>query len=504
MKKSILLLILGVLSITVSIGQKKIDLDKVAATYATQSFNEFYEMLSLPNDAHFPQDIEKNVHWCEQAFTKRGFITQRLNTPTVPLLLAERSTKNASKTVLIYIQIDGQPVNPSQWQQESPWKPTLKEKDAAGNWNIIPYERLYDGFNPDWRIFARATSDAKGPAMAFLAALDAAQSIKVQPNYNIKVIMDFEEELGSPNLPQAVLKYKNELAADMLIIYDGPRHVSNQPTLSFGARGICEITLTTFGPRVPVHSGNYGNYTPNPAMRLARLLASMKDDNGRVTIPTFYDGISLTDEEKKILKQVPDNEIEIRKFLGIAKADNIGDNFQESLQYPTLNIRGLDALFIGKEVRTLIPATATAEIDIRLVPGSDPDRLIGLVKKHVQNQGYYVIDREPTEDERMQHEKIISFKSNFSYAAFQTPFNSEPGVWLNKAMVKAFGKKPIKIRMMGGSIPISPFVTTLNIPAVSVPTVNADNNQHAENENIRVGNYVDAVKTFLAILMEKL
>ena len=504
MKKFTYLTALFALSISFTFAQKNADLDKVAATYATQSFKEFYEMLSLPNDAHFPLDIEKNVQWCEQAFAKRGFTTQRLNTPTVPLLLAERKAKNASKTVLIYIQIDGQPVDPSQWQQESPWKPTLKEKDSEGKWNTIAYERLYEGFNPDWRIFARATSDAKGPAMAFLAALDAGQALKIQPNYNIKVIMDFEEELGSPNLPPAVLKYKNELAADMLIIYDGPRHVSNQPTLSFGARGICEITLTTFGPRVPVHSGNYGNYTPNPAMRLAQLLASMKGDDGRVTIPGFYDGISLTADEKAVLKQVPDNETEIKKFLGIAKADNIGENFQESLQYPTLNIRGMDALFIGKESRTLIPATATAEIDIRLVPGSDPDRLVGLVKKHIQDKGYYVIDREPTEAERMQYEKIASFRSHFSYAAFQTPFNSAPGVWLNKAMVKAFGKEPIKIRIMGGSIPISPFVTTLNIPAVSVPTVNADNNQHAENENIRVGNYVDAVKTFLAILMEKL
>ncbi|GIL23651.1 MAG: hypothetical protein BroJett042_21640 [Bacteroidota bacterium] len=490
---------------TLAFAQKNTDLNKVAAEYARQSFREFSELLSLPNDAHFPQDIEKNVRWCEQAFAKRGFTTQRLITPTVPLLLAERKVKQAKKTVLIYIQIDGQPVDATQWQQESPWIPALKEKEASTNkWNIIPYERLYEGFDPDWRIFARSTSDAKGPAMAFLAALDAAHGLNVQPNYNLKVIMDFEEELGSPHLPSAVVKYKNELSADMLIIYDGPRHVSNQPTLSFGARGICEITLTTFGPRVPVHSGNYGNYTPNPAMRLAQLLASMKDDHGRVTIPTYYDGIILSDEEKAILKQVPDNETEIRKFLGIAKADNIGNNFQESLQYPTLNIRGLDALFVGKEARTLIPATATAEIDIRLVPGSDPDRLVGLVKKHIQDQGYYIIDREPTEDERMQHEKIISFQSHFSYAAFQTSFTSEPGIWLNKAMVRAFGKEPIKIRMMGGSIPISPFVTTLNIPAVSVPTVNADNNQHAENENIRVGNYVDAVKTFLAILMEKL
>lgn len=502
--KNLLPLFLLLISFLSTAQSKKIDLDQVANKHAVQSFKEFYELLSLPNDAHVAEDIEKNVLWCEAAFAKRGFSTKRLNTPAMPLLLAERPSKNARKTVLIYLQIDGQPVSASQWEQESPWKPTLKEKDANGKWQPIAYERLYEDLNPDWRIFARATSDAKGPAMAFIASLDALKELKAEPNYNLKVIMDFEEELGSPNLPAAVTKYKNELVADMLIIFDGPRHVSNQPTLSFGARGICEITLTTFGPRVPVHSGNYGNYTPNPAMRLSKLLASMKDDDGRVTIPGFYDGTVISDEEKKILLQVPDNENEIRKFLGIAAPDKIGNNFQESLQYPTLNIRGMDALFIGKEARTLIPATATAEIDIRLVPTSNADRLIGLVKRHIQDQGYYLVDKEPTEEERMKYPKIAAFQSTFSYGAFQTPFNSETGIWLSKAMVSAFGKEPIKIRITGGSIPISPFVITLGIPAVAVPTVNADNNQHAENENIRVGNYIDAVKTFLAIMMQRL
>ena len=480
------------------------NLKTVSEKYAVKSFKEFYDLLSLPNDAHVPEDIEKNVQWCEKTFAMRGFTTLRLKTKTVPLLLAERKVKNAKKTVLIYLQIDGQPVNASAWDQESPWKPTLKQKDEHGKWNAIPYEKLYEGYDRDWRIFARATSDAKGPAVAFLASLDALKELKAEPNFNMKVIMDFEEELGSPHLPQAVKDYKNELAADMLIIFDGPRHISNQPTLSFGARGICEVTLTTFGPRQPVHSGNYGNYTPNPAMRLAQLLASMKDENGRVTISGFYDGVELSAEEKETLKQVPDDENEIKKFLGIAKPDNIGENFQESIQYPTLNIRGLDALHVGDQARTLIPAKAVAEIDIRLVPSSNPERLIGLVRKHVEDKGYYVIDREPTEEERMKYPKIASFQSSISYGPFQTPFNSACGLWLNKAMVKAFGKDPIKIRMTGGSIPISPFVTTLGIPAVSVPTVNPDNNQHAENENIRVGNYVDAVKTFLAILTEKL
>ena len=480
-----------------------LNLEKTAEKHAVASFREFYELLSLPNDAHVQADIEKNVKWCEAAFAKRGFSTQRLNTETVPLLLAERKVNNPVKTVLIYLQIDGQPVNPSQWNQESPWKPTLKEKDNAGNWNTIAYEKLFEGINRDWRIFARSTSDAKGPAMAFLASLDALKELKAEPNFNMKVIMDFEEELGSPHLPNAVVQYKNELAADMLIIFDGPRHVSNQPTLSFGARGICEITLTTFGPRVPAHSGNYGNYTPNPALRLAQLLASMKDEDGRVTLPGFYDGVVLTEEEKQILQQVPDDENEIKKFLGIAQPDNIGNNFQESLQYPTLNIRGMDALFIGKEARTLIPATATAEIDIRLVPSSNPQKLIDLVRQHVESKGYYIVAKEPTEEERMKYPKIAAIESSISYLAFQTPFNSDCGIWLGKAMTNAFGKAPIKVRTAGGSIPISPFVVTLGIPAVAVPTVNADNNQHAENENIRVGNYIDAVKTFLAIMLEK-
>jgi acetylornithine deacetylase/succinyl-diaminopimelate desuccinylase-like protein len=496
-----------VLLLTASRAQKKPDLNAVAEKHAVASFKEFHALLSLPNDAHFPDDIEKNVQWCEAAFAKRGFTTKRLNTSTVPLLLAERNISKptkATKTVLIYLQIDGQPVNPAQWNQESPWKPTLKEKDQKGNWQPLAYERLYEGYNPDWRIFARATSDAKGPAMAFLASLDALAELKQEPNYNIKVIMDFEEELGSPQLPAAVNQYRSDLAADMLIIYDGPRHISNQPTLSFGARGICEITLTVYGPRNPAHSGNYGNFTPNPAMRLAQLLASMKDDDGRVTLPGFYDGVVLTNQEKEILRQVPDDETEIKKFLGIAERDKIGDNFQESIQYPTLNIRGLDALYVGKEARTLIPDKAVAEIDIRLVPSSDANRLIGLVRQHVESKGYYLIDRAPTEEERLRYPRIASFQSSISYGPFQTPFNSEAGLWLSRAMTKTFGQEPIKIRMMGGSIPISPFVTTLGIPAVSVPTVNPDNNQHAENENIRVGNYVDAVKTFLGILAEKL
>ena len=481
---------------------KKEKLDELAEKYTYRSFDQFRELLSIPNDAHFPDHIMKNVTWCENAFSARGFSTQRLETETVPLVLAERKVKKPEKTVLIYLQIDGQPVDPRWWSQSSPWKPALKAENELGIWEEIEWNRINSNFDPDWRIFARSTSDAKGPVAMFLAALDAVEEIKKEPTYDIKVIMDFEEELGSPRLPAAVVEFSEELASDLLIIFDGPLHISNEPTLKFGARGISTITLTTYGPIVPQHSGHYGNYAPNPAVRMSQLIASMKSEDGLVTIPGFYDGIIIDEKTKEILASVPDDEKVIQNRIGIAQPDAVGNNYQEAIQFPSLNVRGFSSGWVGDKVRTIVPATAIAEIDVRLVKESDPDRLLGLIKQHIKDQGYYITSGDPTEEERSRYPKIISWYSETSYRAFRTPVDSEVGVWLSRALSKAHGKEPIKIRTSGGSIPISPFVTTLDIPAVSVPTVNMDNNQHSPNENIRLGNYQDGIKTMISILLE--
>lgn len=480
-------------------------LDALALRHARATFDEFRKMLALPNDAHYPEDIEKNVQWCEAAFPRRGFSTQRLATATVPLLLAERkSTQAGARTVLAYLQMDGQPVEPKFWHQESPWKAVLKKQVEGEGWVEIPWESLQGELDPDWRIFARAASDAKGPVMIFLAAMDALAELGEELPYHLKVIIDFEEELGSPQLPKAVETYREALAAEALVIFDGPPHISNEPTLSFGARGIADVTLTVFGPPFPQHSGHYGNYCPNPALRLAQLLAGMKDEYGRVTIPGFYDGIAIDDKAKAEMARVPDDEQYIKSKLGIAAADRVGGSYQEALQYPSINIRGMASGWVGEEARTIIPSSATAEIDVRLVLESDPERLIGLIKQYVEEQGYLVLDRQPTSRERLTHDRICRFDYSVSYKAFRTEFESPAGQWLTRAMTKAHGKAPIMIRTAGGSIPISPFVTTLGIPAVAVPTVNPDNNQHSPNENIRVGNYVEGIKTMLAVFRERL
>ena len=461
----------------------------------------FKDLLAIPNDAHFHDDIEKNIVWCEEAFGQRNFTTRRIPSAGVPLLMAEYEHKLSNKpTLLVYLQVDGQPVDPAFWFQDDPYIAVLKEQSEEGDWQPIAWSKLEDEINPDWRIFARSASDAKGPVAMFLYAMDLIHREAIEIPYNLKVIMDFEEELGSPNLADAVAKHKHWLEADHLVIFDGPPHLSNQPTLTFGARGITTVTLVTYGPNFPQHSGHYGNYVPNPAIKLSQLIATFKDWDGRVQVDGWYDGIDIDDKTKKVLEAVPDDENEMRYKIGFAQADKVAPNYQESLQYPSLNVRGMRSGWVGDEVRTIIPATAIAEIDIRTVKESNPQDLISKLRAHIEKQGFYITDEKPTAREKLMNKQVISMTFNVSYQAFRTPVDGPTGQWLKRAMKKATGHDPILKRTSGGSIPISPFVNTLKLPAVTVPTVNPDNNQHSPNENLRLGNYFEGIGIIYSVL----
>lgn len=478
---------------------------ELVSASATESVTMFREYLALPNDAQNGADIRRLTQWLAVALEARGFSTERLRTPGSPLLFARRNSPSAKGTILVYLQADGQPVDSTAWIHSGPYRPVLVE--AGESPTVIPWSRVdgrRDTWDDDWRIFARSASDSKGPNIQFLRALDLLDEAGVVLDYNLKVIVDFEEEMGSPHLADAVQRHRDLLAADALIIFDGPPHASGLPTLKFGARGISTFTLTTYGPRVPQHSGHYGNYAPNPGLRLSRLLASMKDPRGRVTIPGWYDGVELDEETRRILARVPDDEQAIRAQLGIAEIDAVGTSLQEAVQYPSLNIRGLSSGWVGQQARTIVPATAVAEVDVRLVKESDPERLLSLVRQFVESQGYLVLDREPTDEERQRHPRIATFTSRTSYRAFRTDFDALPGRWLTAGMSHLFGEPPILIRTSGGSIPIAPFVETLGVPAVTVPTVNPDNNQHSPNENIRVGSFLEGIAIVASVLSEPL
>ena len=418
--------------------------------------------------------------------------------------IGNKFISNKFKTVLIYFHMDGQPVDPSKWNQSDPFDPILTE-NINGGWVEIDRDRINTNPDPDWRIFGRSTSDDKGPPMMLVNALEILEKLNKKPEFNIKLIIDFQEEMGSPTVVSAVSLYKEKLKSDFLLIIDGPRHPSNKPTLTFGARGISRITLTSYGPIKPQHSGHFGNYAPNPAMNLSKILSSMKDYDGVVTIPGFYDGVTLTNDIRKILDEVPDDEEAINNDLLISSPDKVGNNYQEAIQYPSLNVRGLKSGWVGKEARTIVPDIAIAEIDVRLVKESEPEKLLNMIKDHIIKEGAYVINsREPTNEERLTKKNIIRYDSKISYLAYRTEIDSPIGNWASRALKNAFLEEPIKKRTSGGSIPISPFVTTLNVPALTYPSVNKDNNQHSPNENIRVGNFIDGTLGMVYLLLEKI
>ena len=469
------------------------------------SLPAFAEFLAIPNDASIDGQLEPNLQWLERAFGQRGFTVERLPNAGIDLLLATHTgAAQDAPAVLFYGHVDGQSVDTSKWVLAPPYTPTYGRMDRAedGTVSYAPAELPARPDSSDVRLFARSSSDAKGPIMMFLVAWDQLAAEDRLPEYTVKFIVDPMEETSSPDLPGAVERHRAALAADHLVILDGPVHPVNKPTLVGGARGIAGATLTVYGPKLPQHSGHYGNYAPNPALRLAQLLGSMKDQRGRVTIPGWYDGITLDASTRELLAAVPDDPTEIRTRIGFAEPDAVGGNLQEALQYPSLNIRGMASGWTGAETRTIVPATAVAEIDIRLVKESDGDRLLGLLRDHIENQGFHLVppDREPTDAERAGYPRLASLRGETSYGAFRTDLEGPTGSWLRRGLTDTFGEEPVRIRTMGGSVPIAPFVTTLDVPAVVLPLVNPDNNQHSPNENLLLSNYFTGVRSLYGVL----
>lgn len=463
------------------------------------AIGELREFVAKPNDALNADDIDSNLFWLRKKFTERGFNSTILETEGLPLFFAALPMDDNKPTILFYMHLDGQSVDATKWDQPDPYKVVLKSK-TEDDWKTESFSELNDDINYDWRLFGRSTSDDKGPIIMFLNAIDALKKDAIDIPFNVKVILDSEEEKSSAPLPQAVRTYKDLLKADFLVINDGPVHVTGKPTIVYGCRGITTLSITTHGPIKPQHSGHYGNYAPNPGFQLAQLLATMKDANGKVLIKGYYDGISLDDATLAILKSVPDNADVINSNLAISNPEKVGGFYQEALQYPSLNIRGLGSGWVGEKARTIVPATATAELDLRLVPESDGTKLKNLVKEHIKNQGFHVMSTEPTLEDRLKFDKIVTIKEGSVTDAFRTDLNNPFGNNIVKTMESKFGEKPVQIRIMGGTVPISPFINELKIPAFIVPMVNPDNNQHSPNENLKIGQIAYGIKLFYALL----
>jgi acetylornithine deacetylase/succinyl-diaminopimelate desuccinylase-like protein len=300
----------------------------------------------------------------------------------------------------------------------------------------------------------------------------------------------------------AIAKYREKLSADLMLIFDGPIHTSSRPTVAFGARGIATGRLTVYGPKSGVHSGNYGNWIPNPALRLSHLLASMKDDAGKVLVKGFYDGLApLSAEEKALVAAVPDDSQRMLRAFGVAEPELPGRSLQEGFQLPTLNIRGLSSGHVGAGARTIIPDSAVAEIDIRLVKETRAGDMKAKLQSHIRAQGFHLLDGPPDDDARAKHARIASLEwRETATEAFRTSPVHPQSRALVEALTRVYGEPPVQIRTLGGTVPIAPFIDALGFPAALIPTVNFDNNQHEENENLRLGHFFSGIVTAAAVL----
>ncbi len=481
--------------------------DEVIAA-AQANVPELLQLLSIPNVADHPDDIQRNARFLEAAFKKRGFKTQLLDNPASrPLVFAQSVAPIAAqRTVLFYMHFDGQPVIPERWSQRSPFLPIVKYRDAKGAWVEVPRDRLQAvPFDPELRVFARSASDDKAPIEMLLTAIDLLKAKDMMPRFNIKIVLDSEEEASSPSLAGVVASNTALFAADALVIFDGPAHPSGRPTLVFGNRGITQVKLVVYGPRVALHSGHFGNYAPNPAMRLARLLASMKDEEGRVIVPGYYDGIALSAADRALLASSGDDEVALRKRIGIAKAEGVGHSYQEAMQYPSLNVRGMASAAVGDKAANVVPSDATAEIDIRTTPESSGQKLFSLLKQHIQRQGYHLTEGAPSDDDRVMYDKLASLSIGAVENAVRIDVDTPVGEWVYNAAKTTNATSPdalpVRIRMVGGTVPTAILVDALHLPFVIVSTVNADNNQHTHDENLRMGNFVTGTRTIYSLLL---
>ena len=468
---------------------------------------ELTEFLAIPNIASDTPNVQKNAAHLVEMLEARGIETHLLSiTGRGPVVFGKLISPEAKRTVIFYAHYDGQPVDAAAWTDGAPFEPALRSAAIEAGGKRIPFpangERTRGVYNDDWRIYARSASDDKSPIEALLAALDALQAKKIPLAVNLKVIFEGEEEAGSPSLQKTLELHKNLLGADLLITADGPAHQSGRPLVFFGNRGDIGIDLTVYGPVRALHSGHYGNWAPNPAMELSRLLASMKDEDGRVLIPGYYDDVTpLGEAEKKALAKMPENDTDLERELGIAKPEGGGKKLVELIMEPSLNVRGLRSAYVGAQAQNVVPEKAEASLEARLVKGEDPRKKFEQIASFVERQGFFVVEREPTLDERRAHPRIAKVIYEGGYRASRTPMDLPVSQALVKAVQDATDNSAVIAPMLGGSVPMYIF-EDLGLPWIGVPIVNYDNHQHSSDENLRLGHFWRGMEIYGAILAD--
>jgi acetylornithine deacetylase/succinyl-diaminopimelate desuccinylase-like protein len=474
-----------------------------------QLLGEFAKFLSIPNIASDTPRVYLNADYLvermkQMGLNPRAFYLGDKGSPP-PVVYGEWITQGATKTIIFYAHYDGQPVDPKAWTVTEPFKPLILDKPFEKGGKVVSFPSTGEKIDPEGRLYARSASDDKAGVFAILTAFEALKAGGIKPTINIKFLFEGEEEAGSPHLGQILSRNKELLKADAFIVCDGPVHQSGRKQVVFGVRGDTNVDLTVYGANRPLHSGHYGNWSPNPALLLAKLLASMKDGRGNIVVKGWNDDVEpLGPIERRAIAEAPQIDSELKRQLGLSYTEGGGKSLLDLINMPSLNINGMKSGEVGSLARNVIPTTANAVLDLRLVKGNDQMRQVEKLKRHIATQGFYVIDHDPTDAERLAHPliaKLIHLQGG--YNAQRTRLDLPICLRIIEAVQLASKEPVIRMPTLGGSLPLSIISENLNIPTITVPIANYDNNQHAENENIRIQNLWDGIEIFASLMTMK-
>ena len=435
--------------------------------------DELKEYLAIPSISALPEhagDVRACAEWTAAHMKRVGLEHVRIiDTPGNPVVYADWLHAAGAPTILFYGHYDVQPVDPLELWESPPFEATVR----AGE------------------IYARGAADDKGQVFMHLKAVEAVLRGSGRLPVNIRFILEGEEEIGSVNLESFVRGHKDELAADVVVISDSPMFDRGVPSICYGLRGLTYLQVDLRGTDSDLHSGSFGGAVANPAFVLSQVLAQMKDRGGRVKIPGFYDDVRpLSDAERAEFARLPFNERRYRNDLGAPKL--FGERGYTTLERlwgrPTFEVNGMLSGFTGDGAKTVIPAVAMAKVSMRLVPDQDPDKIAGLCEDYLRKVTPRTVELNIT---RMHGGRPWM-------TDFDNPFVQAAG----RAIELGFGRRPVFNRE-GGSIPVvATFQEVLGLPSVLFGVGLPDENAHAPNEKLDLGNFHNGIIASAALYNE--
>ncbi|WP_413760563.1 M20/M25/M40 family metallo-hydrolase [Streptomyces sp. MMBL 11-3] len=423
------------------------------------------DYVSRPSVSASGEGVTDVAHYIRDRMEAFGLDTRLIPTAGAPMVFGQR-TGAGGPTLLLYGHYDVQPADPADGWTSDPFTPVIR----------------------DGRVYARGAADNKGQHLAQLLAVEAFLSCHGQLPCTVKVLLEGEEEIGSPRMPEFVAEHGDLLAADLVVVSDGPVDPSGRPMISLGVRGALGFELRATGANTELHSGHWGGVAPDPVWDLVQLRATMKDARGHVTIDGFYDEVQpLTAAEREALERLEIDVPAIKRDLGFDELAEPRERgvAERRVAWPTLTINGLHAGYDGPGLKSVLPREAVAKCDIRLVEAQRADDVFAKVSAHVKR-----------------HAPHVTVTRRGSMEPSRTPIDFPYLEPVRRAIVAAQGQEPVLWPGIGGSLPLYVFTKILGVPTVQVPCGNADQSQHGPDENLTLDWFMAGIRTTAVLLAE--